>query len=150
MTWASVADAAFSQQVWKPVLMTLEACALVLLGGFFGGISRFFVSGFVGRRIGETFPWGTLVVNVSGALVIGALAGLARSLGGIFAGEMFRDLAFVGFLGGYTTVSSFCLQTLNLALDGEGLQATLNAIFSAGLCIAAVGVGFSAAVRLLV
>jgi fluoride exporter len=129
--------------------MTLESCALVLLGGFFGGISRFFVSGFVGRRIGETFPWGTLVVNVSGALVIGALAGLARSLGGIFSGEMFRDLAFVGFLGGYTTVSSFCLQTLNLALDGEGLQAALNAILSAGLCIAAVGAGFLVAVRLL-
>lgn len=130
--------------------MTLEACVLVLLGGFLGGTSRFFVSGFVGRRIGETFPWGTLVVNVSGALVIGALAGLARSRGGLFAGEMFRDLAFVGFLGGYTTVSSFCLQTLNLALDGEGLKAALNAILSAGLCIAAVGAGFSTVVRLLV
>jgi CrcB protein len=130
--------------------MNLEACALVLLGGFFGGILRFFVSGFVGRRIGETFPWGTLVVNVSGAFVIGILAGLARSRGGIFSGEMFRDLAFVGFLGGYTTVSSFSLQTLNLALDGQGLQTALNAVLSAGLCIAAVGAGFSAAVRLLV
>ena len=130
--------------------MNLESCALVLFGGFFGGIARFFVSGFVGRRIGETFPWGTLVVNVSGALVIGALAGLARSHGGIFAGEMFRDLAFVGFLGGYTTVSSFCLQTLNLALDGQGLQAALNAILSTGLCIAAVGAGFAAIGRVLV
>src|SRR3984893_17132588 len=129
--------------------MTLEGCALVLLGGFLGGISRFFVSGFVGRRIGETFPWGTLVVNVSGALAIGALAGLVRSRGGIFAGETFRDLMFVGFLGGYTTVSSFCLQTLKLALDGQGLQAALNTILSAGLCIAAVGTGFSAATRLL-
>ncbi|MEA2868459.1 MAG: fluoride exporter, partial [Bradyrhizobium sp.] len=91
--------------------MTLEGCALVLLGGFFGGISRFFISGFVGRRIGETFPWGTLIVNVSGAFVIGILAGLARSRGGIFSGELFRDLVFVGILGGYTTVSSFCLQT---------------------------------------
>jgi CrcB protein len=129
--------------------MTFEGCALVLLGGFFGGISRFFISGFVGRRIGETFPWGTLVVNVSGAFVIGTLAGLARSRGGIFAGEMFRDLVFVGVLGGYTTISSFCLQTLNLALDGEGFQATLNVMLSAGLCIAAVGAGFSAAVRIL-
>jgi fluoride exporter len=129
--------------------MTLQACALVLLGGFFGGIARFFVSGFVGRRIGETFPWGTLIVNVSGALVIGALAGLARSRGGVFAGEMFRDLAFVGFLGGYTTVSSYCLQTLNLALDGQGLQAAMNIILSAGLCIAAVGGGFWAVLRVL-
>jgi CrcB protein len=130
--------------------MNLEACALVLLGGFFGGISRFFVSGFVGRRIGETFPWGTLIVNVSGAFVIGILAGLARSRGGIFSGEMFRDLVFVGLLGGYTTVSSFCLQTLNLALDGQGVQAALNTVLSAGLCIAAVSAGFAAAVRLLV
>src|SRR5260221_288627 len=80
--------------------MTFESCALVLLGGFFGGIARFFVSGFVGRRIGETFPWGTLVVNVSGALVIGALAGLARSRGGGFSGGMFLDLGFVGLLAG--------------------------------------------------
>src|ERR1700737_1075418 len=129
--------------------MTLEGCALVLLGGFFGGIFRFFVSGFVGRWIGETFPWGTLLLNVSGALAIGILARVARSRGGIFAGETFRDLAFVGFLGGYTTVSSFCLQTLNLVLDGQGLQAAMNTVLSAGLCVAAVGTGFSAAVRLL-
>jgi CrcB protein len=147
---SSAVDIVFPQHLWKLIVMTFEACVLVLLGGFFGGIARFFVSGFVGRRIGETFPWGTLVVNVSGALVIGALAGLARSRGGVFAEEMFRDLAFVGLLGGYTTVSSFCLQTLNLALDGQGLQAAMNVILSAGLCVAAVGIGFSAATRLLV
>ena len=147
--WGLAVDVVFPQHLRKFTVMTFEACAVVLLGGFFGGIARFFVSGFVGRRIGETFPWGTLVVNVSGALVIGALAGLVRSRGGVFAGEMFRDLAFVGFLGGYTTVSSFCLQTLNLALDGQGLQAAMNTILSAGLCVAAVGTGFSAVVWLL-
>src|SRR5258708_14924946 len=117
--------------------MIFEACALVLLGGFFGGVSSFFVSGFVGRRIGEPFPWGPLVVNVSGALVIGALAGLGRSRGGAFGEETFRDLAFVGFLGGYTTVSSFALQTLNLALDGHGLQAAIDTILIAALCVVA-------------
>jgi CrcB protein len=149
MKWGWAVDVALAPSSRKFIVMTLEACALVLLGGFFGGISRFFVSGFVGRRIGETFPWGTLVVNVSGALVIGGLAGLVRARGGAFAGETFRDLALVGFLGGYTTVSSFALQTLNLALDGQGLQAALNTILSAGLCVAAVGAGFSAAIRLL-
>ncbi len=129
--------------------MTLEACALVLLGGFFGGIARFYVSGLIGRRIGETFPWGTLVVNVSGALIIGAVAGLARASGGVFAGEAFDNLAVVGFLGGFTTVSSFSLQTLHLALDGEELQAILNALLSGGLCLAAVAAGFLAVVRLL-
>jgi fluoride exporter len=129
--------------------MTFEACVLVLVGGFFGGLSRFVVSGFVGRRIGETFPWGTLVVNVTGCLVMGALAGLARAQGGPFAGDVFRDLALVGFLGGYTTVSSFSLQTLNLALDGQSRQATMNAVLSAGLCLVAVAAGFATVVRLL-
>ena len=67
----------------------------------------------------------------------------------IFAGELFRDLAFVGFVGGYTTVSSFSLQTLNLALDGQGVPATMYVILSAGLCTAAVGIGFWAAIRVL-
>jgi CrcB protein len=62
---------------------------------------------------------------------------------------LFRDLAFVGFVGGYTTVSSFSLQTLNLALDGQGVPATMYVILSAGLCTAAVGIGFWAAIRVL-
>ena len=122
--------------------MSLQACVLVLLGGFLGGLARFFVSGVVGRRFGETFPWGTLVVNVTGDLAIGALAGLARSAGGIYATELFRDFAIVGVLGGYTTVSSFSLQTLNLALAGEASRAVLNIVLSAVLCVAAVGCGF--------
>lgn len=122
--------------------MNLAACFLVLVGGFLGGVSRFALSGIVGRRIGETFPWGTLAVNVSGAFLIGVAAGLARWSGGIFAGELFRDFAVVGLLGGYTTVSSFCLQTLNLALAGERRPAVLNIILSAGLCVAAVAFGF--------
>lgn len=122
--------------------MSLEACVLVLVGGFFGGVGRFFLSGFVGRRFGETFPWGTFVVNVSGAFVIGLVAGLARFLGGVFAGEMFRDFVVVGLLGGYTTVSSFCLQSLNMALDGEHRQALFNIVASSVLCVIAVGFGF--------
>ena len=127
--------------------MNLEACALVLLGGFCGGISRYFLSGVVGRGVGETFPWGTLIVNVTGALVIGAFAGAAQSVGGIFASEMFHDLVVVGLLGGYTTVSSFCLQTLNLALDGEQRRAMFNVVASTGLCIIAVAAGFWSVVR---
>jgi CrcB protein len=122
--------------------MTLAACALVLIGGFFGGISRFFLSGVVGRRIGETFPWGTLLVNVSGALAIGAFAGAARAVGGIFASDIFRDLIVVGLFGGYTTVSSFSLQTLNLSLDGEQRLAAFNVVASAGLCLLGVAAGF--------
>ncbi|AZO25409.1 fluoride efflux transporter CrcB [Mesorhizobium sp. M1E.F.Ca.ET.045.02.1.1] len=126
--------------------MTLAACALVLVGGFFGGISRFFLSGLVGRSVGETFPWGTLVVNVSGALAIGAFAGAARMVGGVFSAEFVRDLIVVGLFGGYTTVSSFCLQTLNLALDGERRLAVFNIVASSALCVLAVALGFRAVV----
>lgn len=129
--------------------MTFEACALVLLGGFCGGILRFFVSDLVERRLDKTFPWGTLVVNVSGALVIGALAGMARAWGGVFSGEMFRNLIYVGVVGGYTTVSSFSLQTLSLALDDQSWQAAMYAILSVSLCVAGVGSGFAVAVRFL-
>ncbi|PBB93276.1 fluoride efflux transporter CrcB [Mesorhizobium sp. WSM3864] len=128
--------------------MSLAACALVLIGGFLGGISRFILSGLVGRSVGETFPWGTLVVNVSGALAIGAFAGAARAVGGIFSGELVRDLIVVGLFGGYTTVSSFCLQTLNLALDGERRLAAFNIVASAALCVLAVAFGFWTVVRM--
>jgi fluoride exporter len=127
--------------------MSLQACVLVLVGGFLGGIFRFTLSGLVGRRIGETFPWGTLAVNVSGALAIGIMAGLARRSGGVLSSELLRDFAVVGILGGYTTVSSFCLQTLNLALDGERLRAAANIVMSAGLSFAAVGLGFWSVMR---
>lgn len=128
--------------------MTLAACALVLIGGFLGGICRFFLSGVVGRGVGETFPWGTLAVNVSGALAIGAFAGAARSVGGVFASDLVRDLIVVGLFGGYTTVSSFCLQTLNLALDGEGRLAAFNVVASSVLCVLFVALGFWAIVWL--
>jgi len=126
--------------------MTLAACALVLIGGFLAGIFRFFLSGVVGRRVGETFPWGTLAVNVSGALAIGAFAGAARAVGGVFASDLVRDLIVVGLFGGYTTVSSFCLQTLNLALDGEGRFAAFNVVASSVLCVLFVALGFWAVV----
>jgi CrcB protein len=129
--------------------MSLAACAIVLLGGFCGGVMRFFVSGVVGRAIGETFPWGTLVVNVSGALLIGALAGLGRAAGGVFAGDLFRDFLVVGICGGYTTVSSFCLQTLNLGLDGESGRAVANIVLSTALCVAGVAAGFFGATGLV-
>lgn len=122
--------------------MTLVTCALVLVGGFLGGICRFFLSGFVGRRIGQTFPWGTLLVNGSGALAIGAFAGAARAVGGIFASDFVRDLIVVGLFGGYTTVSSFSLQTLNLALEGEQRLAAFNVVASVSLCVLAVAAGF--------
>lgn len=115
---------------------------LVGAGGAVGACARFWLSGVVARRLGETFPWGTLVVNVSGALVIGLLA--ARFMNADAVLEPWRELWLVlvtGILGGYTTVSSFSLQTLALARSGEGGRAALNVLASVGLCLAAALAG---------
>ncbi len=121
----------------------------VALGSVFGGMTRFWVSGAVARRVGETFPWGTMTVNVSGAFAIGVIGGMASTGQGIFATPNPWLFAVTGFLGCYTTVSSFSLQTLSLARDGEGRRAAGNVVLSLLLCLAAVALGFVAAIKLL-
>jgi CrcB protein len=119
----------------------------VALGSVFGGMARFLISGAVARRVGETFPWGTIIVNVSGALAIGVLGGLASTGQGIFATPNPWLFAVTGFLGCYTTVSSFSLQTLSLARNGEMKRAAGNALLSVLLCLAAVALGFHLALK---
>lgn len=114
----------------------------VVLGSLLGAPARYFVSGFVARRVGETFPWGTMVVNVSGAFVIGAVAAAAAAHPALAAEPW--QFAVVGILGSYTTVSSFSLQTLTLARDGEFLLAGRNVLLSLVLCLCAVALGFAA------
>jgi fluoride exporter len=112
--------------------------AWIALGAAIGGPLRFFISGLIGRWIGETFPWGTLAVNVMGSFLIGALWG---ATGGSAPGWQF---AATGFLGAFTTVSSFSLQTLALARDGDLRLAALNSALSLGLCLFACGLGWLA------
>lgn len=121
----------------------LNGLVWVALGSAFGGAARFFLSGIVGRRIGETFPWGTMVVNVTGAFVIGVFAA-AASGHTAFQLPPSWQFAVVGILGSYTTVSSFSLQTLALARNGEFLRAGGNVLLSLALCLAAVTLGFAA------
>jgi len=121
--------------------MTLAACALVLIGGFLGGVSRFFLSGVVGRRVGETFPWGTLIVNVVGSFLIGFIATVSGTDGRFLIPAEARQFLMVGILGGYTTFSSFSLQTLTLARDGEWLLAGANIVGSVVLCLVMVWAG---------
>jgi len=115
----------------------------VVVGSMLGGMARYFISGLVARRVGETFPWGTLFINVSGAFLIGIFGALAEDDASMFASPDPWLFAVTGFLGCYTTVSSFSLQSLALARDGQGGRSGLYVGLSVVLCLAAVALGFS-------
>jgi CrcB protein len=93
------------------------------------------------RWIGEVFPWGTLLINVTGSFVIVFFAELTGSEGRILASPELRTLFMVGICGGYTTFSSFSLQTLNLARDGEWLAASAYILGSVMICLLGAIVG---------
>jgi CrcB protein len=122
--------------------IVLSGVIAIVIGSILGGCARYFVSGAIARRLGETFPWGTMTINVSGAFLIGIFGALATHPGSVFASPDPWLFAVTGFLGCYTTVSSFSLQTLTLARNGEPLSAFGNVAFSVGLCLAAVSCGF--------
>jgi fluoride exporter len=106
---------------------------IAALGGV-GALARFALDVAVSTRAGDVFPWGTLTVNVSGAFILGFVAGVALS------GEALV-LAATGLLGSYTTFSTWMLESQRLAEDGEGRAALLNLIVSlvAGLIAVAAG-----------
>jgi fluoride exporter len=113
----------------------------VALGGALGTTARYWLSGVVARSVGETFPWGTLVINVTGSFVIGFFGALTGPDGRVFVGSTARQFVMIGMCGGYTTFSSFSLQTLNLMNDGEWLQAGANVVLSVLLCLIAAWAG---------
>lgn len=111
------------------------------IGSALGGMGRYGLSGLVAQRFGETFPWGTLLVNVSGSFAIGFFATLTAPGGRWFAAPSFREFFMIGVCGGYTTFSSFSIQTLRLAEEGEWLGAGANTLLSVALCLLAVWLG---------
>lgn len=113
----------------------------IALGGALGTTARYWLSGVVARSIGETFPWGTLVINITGAFVIGFFGALTGPDGRLFVGSTARQFVMIGMCGGYTTFSSFSLQTLSLMNDGEWLRAGANIGLSVLLCMIAVWAG---------
>ncbi len=117
----------------------------IMIGSALGGASRYWFSGFVDNHLGGAFPWGTILVNVSGSFVIGFFATLTGPDGRVLASTTARQFVMVGLCGGYTTFSSFSLQTLYLARDGEWLRAGANAVLSVTLCFLAVWLGHVAA-----
>lgn len=116
---------------------------LIGLAGFVGTIGRYWLSGVVARRYGESFPLGTLVVNLTGCLLVGLLFYLFNER--FVVNPTVRSVVLIGFLGGFTTFSSFGLQTFTLLQDGEFGLATLNLTASNFVGLVLVWAGYTLA-----
>jgi CrcB protein len=116
-------------------------------GGALGSVLRYALQGWVQRATGVLFPVGTLVANVLGCLIIGVLA--AALAGPVLIREEYRIGLMVGILGGFTTFSSFGLETFNLANDRQFGLAAANVVVSCTLGLAAVWIGYRLAERWL-
>jgi len=116
----------------------------IALGGALGSVGRFWLNGIVSRHFGETFPWGTMFINVTGSFVIGIIGALASPEGRMDSQSRAFAVQFlmIGICGGYTTFSSFSWQTLRLMQDREWLYAGGNVILSVTLCMIAVWLGW--------
>lgn len=115
---------------------------LVAVGGGIGAVARHALNGAVHRwAVGAVFPHGIFLINVLGSAIIGLIAGLLAS-SRIHMGLEVRTFVIVGILGGFTTFSSFSLDTLALIRDGHGLLAAWNVAGQVGLSLLAVGIGF--------
>ncbi len=118
------------------------------MGSALGGMARYWFSGIVAQRFGEAFPVGTLLVNVSGSFVIGFFATYTGTEGRSLVSPLARNFFMAGVCGGYTTFSSFSLQTLNLARGDEWLKAGANVVLSVCFCLLAVWLGHVLAAKI--
>ena len=114
------------------------------LGSALGGMARYGCSDLAARYIGVGFPWATLSVNVAGSLIIGFLAAPSVADGRFVLSPDARAFLMIGICGGFTTFSAFSLETLNLARDGQWLEATANVVLSVAVCLVAVWLGYVA------
>ena len=119
----------------------LIAYLWVAAGGAIGSMGRFALASAVSRALGERFPWGTILVNVSGCFIIGVIAMAATPAGRLPTPLNVRDFLMIGVCGGYTTFSSFSLQTLSLMRAGDWAGAGGNMAISVFACLAAVWLG---------
>lgn len=118
--------------------------AVVAVGSALGGVTRYWLSGVIANRYGNWFPFGTLVINISGSFLIGFVAAISAADSRYLVNPNVRTFLMVGLCGGYTTFSSFSLQTLALAQDGQWLYAGANIVASVVLCLVGVWLGYLA------
>ncbi len=126
----------------------MQASLLVALGGAVGSVARYWVGVLSVWVVGsDNFPWGTLVINVVGSFVIGLFAALTGPDGRLAGDAPTRLLIMVGLCGGFTTFSSFSLQTLSLLRGGAMLAGLLNIAASVLLCLLATAAGAALVTR---
>lgn len=117
----------------------------VFFGGAIGSCLRFWLSTLVAQQFGKAFPVDVLCVNVIGSFIIGFFATLTGPDGNLLVASEMRQFVMIGILGGFTTFSSFSLETLNLIRDREWLWAGANIFLSVTLCLIAVWLGYTLA-----
>jgi len=117
----------------------LNQLLAIAFGGAFGAVARFLASTGVYRLAGRDFPYGTLAVNVLGSLLMGLLYILLIERAAL--GAEWRALLLVGFLGAFTTFSTFSIETLNLLEAGEPWRALTNVLVSVVFCLLAAWLG---------
>jgi fluoride exporter len=117
---------------------------VIAIGGALGTILRFGVSMGIDSAVtkgNSIFPWGTIVVNITGCLVIGFFATVTSSEGRLMVSPLVRQFVMIGICGGYTTFSAFSLQTLNLWNDNQRWEALANILISVVVCLVGVWLG---------
>jgi len=118
----------------------MQKTMFIALGGLVGTLFRYWLSGVVARQYGETFPWGTMVVNLVGCFLAGVVFYITEER--FLLSPTLRTVLLIGFLGGFTTFSSYGLQTFTLLRDGEFGLATLNVAASNVLGLFMVWTGY--------
>lgn len=124
----------------------LNQILAIAVGGALGAVMRFGLSSSIYKVLGRSFPYGTLTVNVLGSFLIGLLFILLTQK--LQVSEEWRSAIFIGFLGAFTTFSTFSMETVTLLESGEIWRAGINVILSVTLCIAATWLGLMLAKQL--
>jgi CrcB protein len=125
--------------------MSGSAIVLIALGSALGGMARHWCALAAVRHLGASFPWGTLGVNILGSFVIGLFGELVGPGGALAGDAAVQEFVMIGLCGGFTTFSSFSLQTLALARAGDWARAAANITLSVAICLAAVWLGWAVA-----
>lgn len=127
--------------------MDFSTCVFVAFGGALGTLARYGI-GFAAAPLSQALPWGTILINILGSFIIGFFGTLTLAHGRFPVPESLRLFVMVGFCGGFTTFSSFSLQTLDLLRSGSVSRAAANIMLSVVLCLGAVAIGHAVAARM--